>query len=174
MLRNWCWVYLGNFAAALLLAFSHIMTGDFGSGKIGLAMTILETADRKCSLPFSQALILGIFCNILVCLAVMCALMAKSGPSKALAAYLPVAFFVWAGFEHSIANMYYISSGLFLKMLPGMGDKLSALEAIFPSLTWTNFLLKNLIPVTIGNILGGFLYTGLIYLAYRPRKENSC
>lgn len=167
MLRNWILVYVGNFTGSLILSGTYVLFSGFTSGKAELATTIMRVADSKSALSFSQGLVLGIFCNFLVCMAVMQGLMAKSGAGKALGAFLPVAFFVWAGFEHSVANMYYISAGLFLKNVPA----LTVAGSDFIHLTWGNFFLKNLLPVTLGNILGGALFAGLIYLAHRPSKK---
>lgn len=169
VLHNWCWVYLGNFVGSILLACLYVYSGNLVAGKPDLALAILQTAKGKCSLAFGQAMTLGLLCNFLVCLAVMAALMSPDGISKAVAAYLPVAFFVWAGFEHSVANMYYIPAGLFLKGLPGMGEVVAAAGLDLSALTWGNFFLHNLLPVTLGNILGGFLYSGLVYLGFRPK-----
>ncbi|MDO5016423.1 MAG: formate/nitrite transporter family protein [Eubacteriales bacterium] len=158
MLHNWLWVYLGNFIGSLLLSAGYTLGGNFASGKEQLALAMLKTANTKCSLAFGQAFLLGIGCNILVCLAVATALMAESGSAKAIAAAVPITAFVIAGFEHSVANMYYISAGLFLQGLPQATNWLSTAELSLNNLTWGNFFVANLLPVTLGNIVGGCLF----------------
>lgn len=178
MLRNWGIVYLGNLLGSIMLAGLYVISGNFGlqgkvsPGNLDLAISIMNTANSKVSLAFGQAVVLGVLCNFLVCLAVMCALMNQDGISKAVAAFLPVAFFVWAGFEHSVANMYYIPAGLLLKAVPELAKQVTAAGLDFSNLTWGNFFLKNLIPVTLGNILGGFFYSALVYLSFSKLKTD--
>jgi formate/nitrite transporter len=165
LLRNWVVVYLGNFVGSLLTAGIMFYTKQysFGSGSIGL--NVLSIAEGKTSLGFVQAVALGIMCNALVCMAVWLCYSARSTTDKILAIIPPIAAFVAAGFEHSIANMYFIPIGLFVKYF---GDT-KFFEAIgktaeaFPNLTWGNFFVKNLIPVTLGNIIGGAGLVGLVY-----------
>lgn len=121
-----------------------------GGDAVGVAA--LNTAVAKCSLNFVQALALGILCNVLVCLAVWMTFSARSTVDKISAIIFPIAAFVAAGFEHSVANMYFIPYALLLKMfdpefMSRAGEKIARLE----NLTWENFLFNNLIPVTIGN-----------------------
>lgn len=161
MLHNWLWVYLGNFIGSLLLSAGYTLSGNFSSGKEELALAMLKTANAKCSLPFGQAFLLGVGCNILVCLAVATALMAESGSAKAIAAAVPITAFVIAGFEHSVANMYYISAGLFLQSLSQASDWIAEAGLNLAHLNWGNFLLANLLPVSLGNIVGGCLFAWL-------------
>jgi formate transporter len=176
LLRNWVIVYLGNFAGSLLtvlvMFFSKQFT--FGSGAVGL--TALNIANAKCNLGFLQAIALGIMCNALVCLAVWLCSSARSTTDKILAIVFPITAFVAAGFEHSIANMYFIPMGLLIKDF-ATPDFWKALKiddpaTTYATLTWGAFLLKNLLPVTIGNIIGGAGFVGLAYwFAYlRPQK----
>lgn len=148
LLRSWILVYLGNFAGSLLVAavcvFSH--QPDLFSGR--LAASILSTAAAKCSLSFGDAFLRGVACNFLVCMAVWLAMGAKSAGGKLAALYFPVLFFVLCGFEHSIANMYYIGAGLFAQRIPAYADPARAV-------TLRGLLLGNLLPVTLGNIVGG-------------------
>lgn len=165
LLRNWGIVYLGNFVGALLTAFLMFLTRQymFGGGSIGLAA--LSTGEAKTALGFTQAVVLGLFCNALVCMAVWMCYSARSTIDKILAIVPPIAAFVAAGFEHSIANMYFIPIALLIKQF-GSATFFEAIKktpADFPHLTWNNFFLVNLLPVTIGNIIGGVAMVGLMY-----------
>jgi formate transporter len=165
LLRNWGIVYLGNFVGALLTAYLMFLTRQytFGAGSIGLAA--LNTGEAKTALGFAQAVVLGIFCNALVCMAVWMCYSARSTIDKILAIVPPIAAFVAAGFEHSIANMYFIPVALFIKQFgsPAFFEAIKKTPADFAHLTWSNFFLVNLVPVTIGNIIGGVVMVGLMY-----------
>jgi formate transporter len=173
LLRNWTIVYLGNFVGSVLTAYIVFLGKQysFGGGAIGLAA--LNIGEGKTALAFVQAVALGIMCNALVCMAVWMCYSARSTTDKILAIIPPIATFVAAGFEHSIANMYFIPLALFVK---GSGDTaffqaIGKTAADFPHLTWGNFFAANLIPVTIGNIIGGALMVGMIYWFVYLRKE---
>jgi len=130
-----------------------------------LGANALGIANAKCNLEFIQAIALGIMCNALVCLAVWLCLSARSTTDKILAIIFPITAFVAAGFEHSVANMYFIPVGLFIKRFAG-SDFWAAIgktAADYGNLTWGAFFLKNLLPVTIGNIIGGAGFVGLAY-----------
>jgi formate transporter len=165
LLRNWGIVYLGNFVGALLTAYLMFLSRQytFGGGSIGLAA--LNTGEAKTALGFAQAVVLGIFCNALVCMAVWMCYSARSTIDKILAIVPPIAAFVAAGFEHSIANMYFIPVALFIKQFgsPAFFEAIKKTPADFAHLTWSNFFLVNLLPVTIGNIIGGVVMVGLMY-----------
>ncbi len=165
LLRNWGVVYLGNFAGALLTAYLLFVSRQytFGAGSIGLAA--LNTGEAKTSLAFGQAVVLGIFCNALVCMAVWMCYSARSTIDKILAIIPPISAFVAAGFEHSIANMYFIPIALFIKNMgtSAFFEAIKKTPADFTHLTWGNFFLVNLLPVTIGNIIGGVVMVGLVY-----------
>lgn len=174
LLRNWAIVYAGNFfgavATALLVFFSKQHT--FGAGSVGIAA--LRTAAAKCELDFLQAVALGILCNALVCLAVWLTFSARTTLDKIASIIFPITAFVAAGFEHSVANMYFIPYGLLLKWFDpaftaGVADRIPNLDA----LTWEAFLLNNLIPVTIGNIIGGAVFVAAIYwvVFLRAKKD---
>ncbi|MDR2752272.1 MAG: formate/nitrite transporter family protein [Clostridiales bacterium] len=155
MLRNWLIVYLANFVGALALAMGCAWFGqlDYSSG--GLALFAIKTAASKTALPFQNALVAGIFCNILVCAGVLCSLSAKDTIGRIAGAYIPVAFFVICGFEHSVANMYYVPAGIFALQVPKYAQLVASAGISTQSLTWANFFFRNLIPVTLGNIIGG-------------------
>ena len=168
MVKNWVIVYLGNFAGSLLVAAACAYSGQFNYSNGGLAVFTLNLAVGKCELSFSRGLILGIACNVLVCLGVLCAMTAKDTTGKILGAFLPVCLFVLCGFEHSVANMYYVPAGLFaLAADPGYGVLAAEAGVDLTALTWGNFLIGNLIPVTLGNILGG---AGLGTLLWKGHK----
>jgi formate transporter len=172
LLRNWTIVYIGNFVGAILTAYIVFLGKQysFGNGAVGLAA--LNIGEAKTALTFLQAVALGIMCNALVCMAVWMCYSARSTTDKILAIIPPIATFVAAGFEHSVANMYFIPLALFVK---GSGDA-TFFEAIgrtaesFTHLTWGNFFIVNLLPVTIGNIIGGAIMVGLIYWFVYLRK----
>jgi formate transporter len=165
LFRNWAIVYLGNFVGALATAILVFQSGQYLFGNSAVGNVALTTAHAKVSLGFVQALILGILCNGLVCLAVWLSYSGRSTADKIFAIIPPIAAFVAAGFEHSVANMYFIPIGLFIKggapdsFWAGIGKTASD----FPQLTWDRFLIGNLLPVTMGNILGGALLVGAFY-----------
>lgn len=170
MLRNWGIVYLSNFAGSLLVAAGCALFGQMNYSDGQLAVFTMKLAAGKCALPFQNALVLGFFCNLLVCLGVMLAMSGKDNASRILGAFLPVCYFVICGFEHCVANMYYISAGLLAKTVPAYAQLAAELGVDLSALTWSNFLVKNLVPVTIGNVLGGAVLGALMWFCYRPRK----
>ncbi len=163
LLRNWGIVYAGNFVGSVITAVIMFLSKQytFGGGAVGI--TAVNIANSKCGLEFVQAIALGIMCNALVCMAVWLCFSARSTTDKILAIIPPIAAFVAAGFEHSVANMYFIPIGLFISSdanwLASLGDKAPK----FANLTWGNFFIANLLPVTIGNIIGGAFMVGLVY-----------
>ena len=169
MARNLAVVYLGNLAGALLLAAAVVYSGQLDLSGGELAVYTIRTALSKCGLPFGRALVLGVLCNLLVCLAVMCGLCGSDAPGKALGAYLPVCFFVIGGFEHCVANMYYIPAGLLALGVPESASLAAQAGLDTAGLTWAAFFLKNLLPVTLGNLLGGCGFAALMWAAHRPR-----
>jgi len=174
LLRNWVIVYVGNFVGpigtAILMFFTRQYT--FGANSIGIAA--LKTGVAKCDLTFLQAIALGILCNALVCMAVWLTFSARSTVDKIAAIVFPITAFVAAGFEHSIANMYFIPYALFVKMFDAdfiskVGDKVPNLD----KLTWQAFWINNLLPVTIGNIIGGAVLVAAVYWAIFLRTSKS-
>lgn len=163
LLRNWVIVYIGNFVGAILTAYLVFLGKQytFGAGSIGLAA--LNIGESKTALGFVQAIALGIMCNALVCMAVWMCYSARTTTDKILAIIPPIATFVAAGFEHSIANMYFIPLALFVKGDAAFLGTIGKTAADFSHLTWANFFVNNLLPVTIGNIIGGAFMVGLIY-----------
>lgn len=174
MLRAWVIVYVGNFIGAAGTALLVFLAGQYLSGEGAVAVVALKTAAAKATLPFDRALVSGILANVLVCLAVWLALGARSTTDKILAIVFPITAFVAAGFEHSIANMYLMTEGLLIKDYAPQEflAKLGGLPATLGKLTWAS-LGANLLPVTIGNIVGGGVLVGLVYwfVYLRPRRN---
>lgn len=177
LLRNWIVVYAGNFVGSIVTAYMMFLSMQytFGSGTIGL--NALNIANAKTGLEFVPALVLGVFCNALVCLAVWLVMSARTTTDKILAIVPPITAFVAAGFEHSIANMYFIPIGLFIKAgaATTYWDQVGKTASDFANLNWSNFFVANLLPVTIGNIFGGALMVGLVYwfIYLRPERKTT-
>jgi formate transporter len=172
LLRNWGIVYLGNFAGALGTVVLMFLTKQYTFGNNAVGITALKIGVTKVDYGFMQAVALGILCNGLVCLAVWLTYSARSTADKILAILFPITAFVAAGFEHSIANMYFIPYALTIKnfdpqFTATVADKVPHLDL----LTWQAFFVKNLIPVTIGNIIGGALLVAAIYWAIFLRQS---
>jgi formate/nitrite transporter len=175
VLTNWVLSFAGNFVGAILTAALMFYTTQytFGDGAVGLVA--LNTANSKASLAFVPALTLGIMCNALVCLAVWMCFSARTNIDRVVTAIPPIAAFAAAGFEHCIANIYFIPMGLFIKA----GAPQSFWTAIgktasdYPGLTWSNFFLGNLVPVTIGNIIGGSIMIAAVYWFVYLRKSDA-
>jgi formate/nitrite transporter len=172
MLRNWFYVYTGNLAGGLVLAFMIAASGHLDYNGGALALHTIKVAVSKCAIPFFHAVLLGIFCNVLVCMGVLCSLTAKDTFGRIAGAYLPVAFFVIGGFEHSIANMYYIPAGLFAHGVEVYARMASDAGLATGALSWGNFFARNLLPVTVGNIIGG-AGTGLLFWFCHAREDKS-
>jgi formate transporter len=172
MLRAWAIVYVGNFIGAVGTAGLVFLSGQYLSGKGSVAAAALTLAHNKVTLSFDQALFLGILCNVLVCLAVWLAFGARSTTDKVLAVLFPVSAFVAAGFEHSVANMYLIPLGLFIKAWgpAALWTQINGSAASYAALTWPAFF-SSLIPVTIGNIIGGGGLVGAVYWFIYLRKR---
>jgi formate transporter len=174
LLRNWVIVYIGNFVGSILTALVMLATKQYMSSNGALGANALNIANSKCGLDFFQAVALGIMCNALVCLAVWLTFSARSTTDKILAIIFPITAFVAAGFEHSVANMYFIPIGLFIKSFAGVEfwDAIGRTAADYGNLTWGAFFIANLLPVTIGNVIGGSGFMGLVYwfIYLRPQK----
>lgn len=165
LLRNWVIVYFGNFVGSILTAIGMFWSGQYAFNGGAVGVNALNIASHKVSLGFVEAIMLGIFCNALVCLAVWLCMSARTTVDKILAIIFPITAFVAAGFEHSIANMYFIPIGLFIKggTDPMFWEVAGTTAASYGHLTWGTFLFNNLLPVTIGNIIGGAVMVGLVY-----------
>ncbi len=176
LLRNWVIVYAGNFVGAFSTAVLVFLSKQYTFGSAAVGVTALKTAVAKTDLTFIQAVALGILCNALVCMAVWLTFSARSTADRILAIIFPITAFVAAGFEHSVANMYFIPIGLLIKDFdPAFMDTVSKQVAHLDKLTWPNFLIGNLLPVTIGNILGGTILVAAFYwmIYLRPAKTGA-
>jgi formate/nitrite transporter len=163
MLRSWVVVYVGNLIGALALAAGCALFGQMDYSGGGLAVFTIRLAAVKSAISFSSGIVLGFFCNVLVCAGVLCSLSSKSTSGRILGAYVPVTFFVICGFEHCIANMYYIPAGLWAMTVPRYTQLAVESGVDIAMLSWWNFSVRNLVPVTIGNILGGVCLGALMW-----------
>ena len=163
MLKNWFFVYSGNFIGSLLLAYMMVHSGLFNSGANVLGGVTIKIASYKVGLSFMSAFYLGIMCNMLVCLAVWMAYGAKDMVGKIFAIFFPIWLFITSGFEHSIANMYYIPAGILAKANPSWVAESHLAPAALENLNWGTFIINNLVPVTLGNIVGGSIFVAGIY-----------
>lgn len=162
MLKNWGIVYLGNLVGGVLIA---VLVTTSGVLNAATGAAVISTAVTKSAMNFGEAVLRGVLCNMLVCLAVWAAMSSKNIAGKILALYLPVFAFVACGFEHSVANMYYLTAGLIQNALTGAGAALKIGDA----------LLYCLLPSTIGNIIGGAFIAMCFFLSFRigKKKENA-
>lgn len=171
LLRNWTIVFFGNFVGSILTVILVFASQQylFANGAVG--QTALGIANSKVQLGFIQAIALGVLCNMLVCLAIWLTLSARSTIDKIAAIIFPITAFVAAGFEHSIANMYFIPMGLLIKNFdPAFA---AAAQIDLNGLTWVTFLVDNLLPVTIGNIIGGSVGVAAVYWSIFLRRKPS-
>ena len=165
LITNWIIVYLANLAGALGLVFLVVLSHHWQMNSNAVGISAVKIAVAKAALPFWEAFFKGIVCNILVCLAVWLALAGRSVTDKIFAVIFPISAFVAAGFEHSVANMYFIPLGILLK------DRLLVSGA--ENLSWLG-LWSNLVPVTLGNIMGGSVMVALVYyFVYRRGADKS-
>ena len=161
MLKNWIVVYLGNFAGSMLIAAICVFGHQTDTFNVGSAL--ISTAVAKTSISFGDAVLKGIACNFLVCIAVWISFAAKQVSSKIIGLFFPIAMFVLCGFEHSVANMFYISAGLFAKGNENYMLMAEAAQVDVSGLTWGSMFTANLLPVTIGNIIGGAILVGVAH-----------
>ncbi len=149
VIKNLCTVYLGNLIGAVIVALIAVYSGALDK----VSSSVITVATNKANLNFFQAILKGVLCNILVCIAVWMSFSAETVGGKILVIFFPITMFVVAGFEHSVANMYYLPAGLFEGIKQGVSSE---------GLNVVNCIFKNLVPVSIGNIIGGFT-VGLVY-----------
>lgn len=170
MLKNWFFVYTGNFIGSIIIAFFIVYSGQLNSSHALLGGITIKIAFGKATLRFFPALLLGIMCNWLVALAVWMSYGAKDMTGKLLATFFPIWLFITSGFEHSIANMYYVPAGILAKTVQKYALASSLSTENLLQLNWGNFLINNLIPVTLGNIIGGAIFVGALYwVCYREK-----
>ncbi|EBV4144037.1 formate transporter FocA [Salmonella enterica] len=174
LLWNWVSVYIGNLAGALFFVLLIWLSGEYMTANGGWGLNVLQTADHKMHHTFIEAVTLGILANLLVCLAVWMSYAGRSLVDKSMIMILPVAMFVASGFEHSIANMFMIPMGIIIRYFasPVFWNSINSSPADFSHLTVVNFITDNLLPVTIGNIIGGGVFVGLVYWVIYLRDTN--
>ncbi len=163
LLKTWIAVYLGNLIGSVLIALLLYWSGLWSMNGNLVGAAALKIAGGKVGLTFVQGLVRGILCNWLVCLAVWMATASKDIIGKLFAVFFPVMAFVASGFEHSVANMFFIPYGILLKSVPKVVEATGKTLADYAGLNWATLWTKNLIPVTIGNIIGGAFFVGIIY-----------
>lgn len=171
LFRNWFWVYIGNFIGAIIVAsLIHFANAYHGTNEV-LGVLGLKVAYGKVNLTFTQALASGILCNWLVCMAVWMAAAAKDVSGKIWAILFPITAFAMCGYEHCVANMYMITNGLLVKTSEAVVTASGFTTEQLATLNLKTFLINNLVPVTIGNIIGALLFVaGTFWLAYMKRK----
>lgn len=163
MLLNWLIVYIGNFIGSIFIAYLMVESGLLNSGANGLGAITLKIATYKVGLDFMPALYLGLMCNWLVCLAVWMSYASKNIIGKVFAIFFPIWLFITSGFEHSIANMYYIPAGIFAKSNEAWVAASGLTTEQLANLNWESFFANNLLPVTLGNLVGGGIFVALLY-----------
>lgn len=170
LLRNWVVVYLSNFVGSVMVAWIMYQTGLWAFNGNLWGARALAIANGKVNLTWSQGFFRGIMCNWLVCMAVWLAFAGKDVVSKIFGIYFPIMAFVASGFEHSIANMYFVPLGIFLSGNDAVVQAAN-LAGKTGNLTWGGFISQNLIPVTLGNLVGGALFVGAVYWAIFMRGK---
>lgn len=173
MMKNWVVVWIGNFIGAIVVSGICVYGHQLGLFQNKLAVSCMSTAIAKCSLSFSDAFIKGIACNFLVCIAVWIAFAAKDVAGKVIGLFFPIMLFVVSGFEHSVANMYYIGVGLLAKGNDTYVAAANEAGLDLTKLTWGKFFTNNLIPVTLGNIVGGAILVGALYWFCYLREDKN-
>jgi formate/nitrite transporter len=163
LLRNWGIVYAGNLVGAVATALLVFVSGQWRFNDHAVGANALRIANAKVNLGLEEALALAVLCNGLVCLAVWLCYSARSTTDKAVSVLFPITAFVASGFEHSIANLYFVPLGLLLKEKPDVVAAAAIDEADLGNLTLVDFVVRNLVPVTIGNVIGGALLVGAVY-----------
>ena len=174
MIRNLTIVYISNFIGAALMAWMINNCGQLNFSDGGAGAFTIKVALGKVGIDPMQAIVSGILCNVLVCLAIFMAATAKDVAGKCIAIFFPIFVFVISGFEHCVANMYYIPAGILAAHNPLYAAKATELYGITAEqLSGLNFgtMFSNLLPVTIGNIIGGMVFVGLLYWYLYRKKE---
>jgi formate/nitrite transporter len=163
LLQNWAIVFAGNFVGAVVTALAVGLAGTHRGGGGAFGLSAFAIAHAKLQLGFVQAVVLGMLCNALVCLAVWLTYSARTTADRILAVVPPITAFVAAGFEHSIANMYFVPLAIFVSALDPDFVAAAGLGPQAQTVTWGAFLARNLLPVTIGNVIGGSVLVGAVY-----------
>lgn len=169
--RNWVIVYVGNFIGTVGLAALMAYFGQFDIGSGSVAVYTAKVAATKASLPWMNAFVLGIFCNLMVCIAVYLGNTAQDTAGKILGIFFPIFGFCIAGFEHCIANMYYIPAGIFANMNAAYTGLIAEAGINTAVLDFGTFVTANLVPVTLGNIVGGVAVGLVMYVCHATKKK---
>jgi len=174
LLRTLFWVYLSNLNGAVLISFLVVNSGQYAYSANGLGAYTIKVAVDKCNGSFTSLLISGILCNVLVCVAVLMSMAAKDATGKVFGFLFPIFAFVIAGYEHCVANMYYIPAGMQAARNEVYVNKAMELYGLtaeqIASVNIPNFLVGNLLPVTIGNIIGGMLFISIpLYILHKDK-----
>ena len=177
MIKKLALVFFSNMLGAVLIAMLVYFSGQYDMGDGALAAYTIKVAYGKATLDVTRAFTSGILCNIIVCFAVLLAYSATDVTGKLLAVFFPIMAFVIGGFEHCVANMYYIPAGIIANSNPQYQEKSMELYGYsanqLSQLNIQNFLIRNLLPVTLGNIVGGMVFVGLpLYLLHVKSKKN--
>jgi len=165
MLRNWIFVYIGNFIGSLIFSFLAARFNWMSAGSGALAAYTMKVAQGKMTMEFANATVMGILCNIMVVCGVFISLLGKDGLSRILLAWAPIMYFVVCGFNHSIADMSYCMMGLFAK------GAFPEAAAAFEKLTWSNYFIGNMLPVTLGNIIGGVFVGWVLWFGFLKKDR---
>lgn len=178
VVKNLALVFFSNLVGASFVAIMIVNSGQLHYSEDALGAYVIKTAVAKANLPFGTAFISGILCNILVCVAVFMAAGAKDAAGKVWTIFFPIFVFVICGFEHCVANMYYLSAGIFAAGNADFANKAMELygytDKQLASLNLQSMFVNNLLPVTLGNIVGGMVCVGLpVFFLYREKKGNS-
>jgi len=172
LVRNWVIVYIGNLIGSLGTVLLVYFSGQWQFNGYEVGANALRVANHKVNLGFEEAIALGILCNGLVCLAVWLCYSARSNTDKAISILFPITAFVASGFEHGVANMFFVPLGLLLKEDDTVVETAGLTSDGLDNLTVIDFIANNLVPVTLGNLIGGVVLVGAMYwLIYlRPAK----
>lgn len=164
--NNWTVSFSGNFVGSLLMVFLMYNTHQWELFNHMVGAKALLIANTKVNLSFKFALARGVLCNAMVCLAVWLCFSGRSSADKILSILFPIGGFVASGFEHCVANMYFIPIGIFLSKQPEVvvvAEKMAGKPIDLSLLTWKGFFVNNLVPVTLGNIVGGVILVGIVF-----------
>lgn len=172
LLKSWAVVYVGNFVGAIVIASLIFATGASHNCSDSVGIMTLSTATTKTNLTFLQAFTSGILCNWLVCLAVWMAACSRRIIGKIFAIFFPIMIFVASGYEHCVANMFFIPEGIFTKTIESVVTASNIAPEMLANLTWQGFVVKNLIPATLGNIVGVIIFVVLLFWMAYLRDEK--